>query len=243
MPGYDTHIRTLAFGGRDYRIRSLIDARQYSDPDLAAARAGISPAQWSLFGHVWPCGRLLAETMAGHDIAGRRILEVGCGLGLASLVLHQRGADITASDWHPLAEVFLAYNAALNALPALRYRTLSWAADNDVLGRFDLIIGSDVLYERGQAELLTALLRRHAQPACEVLIADPGRGNSGAFTRALAAQGYVGSEQRGRMGDDDLPPYRGRLLRYVRDARTAAIGGEASAPTAGAADKVAEVAA
>lgn len=240
MPGYDTHIRTLAFGGRDYRIRSLIDAQQYSDPDLAAERAGISSAQWSLFGHVWPCGRLLAETMAGYDIAGRRILEIGCGLGLASLVLHQRGADITASDCHPLAEVFLAYNAALNALPALRYRALPWTTDNDVLGRFDLIIGSDVLYERGQVEVLVALLQRHAQPACEVLIADPGRGNSGAFTRALAAQGYAGSEQRGRLDDDDRPPYRGRLLRYVRVAASASPTRAVETERANAADAVAE---
>lgn len=222
MPGYDTHIRTLELGGHAYRIRSLVDTQQFSDPDLAAERMGISSAQWGLFGHIWPCGRLLAETMAGYDIAGRRILEVGCGLGLASLVLHQRGADITASDCHPLAEVFLAYNAALNALTAVRYRVLSWVAGNDALGRFDLIIGSDVLYERGQAELLAALLMRHAQPTCEVLIADPGRGNSGAFTRALAAQGYAGSEQRGRMDDDELPPYRGRLLRYERTVDVAA---------------------
>ena len=227
MPGYATHIRTLDFGGRAYRIRSLIDTQQFSDPDHAAERIGISSAQWSLFGHVWPCGRLLAETMVGYDVAGRRILELGCGLGLASLVLHRRGADITASDCHPLAEVFLAYNAALNALPAVRYRMLAWNAANDALGRFDLIIASDVLYERGQAELLAALLLRHAQPACEVLIADPGRGNSGAFTRALAAQGYAGSEQRGRMDDDDLPPYRGRLLRYTREA--ALVGADVAA--------------
>lgn len=221
MPGYDTYIRTLDFGGHAYRIRALVDAQQFSDPDHAAERQGISSAQWSLFGHVWPCGRLLAEAMSKHEIADLRILEVGCGLGLASLVLHHRGADITASDCHPLAEVFLAYNAALNALTAVRYRTLPWATNNETLGRFDLIIGSDVLYERGQVELLAAFLARHAQPACEVLIADPGRGNGGAFTRALVAQGYVGSELRGRMDDDDLPPYRGRLLRYMRTANDA----------------------
>lgn len=237
MPGYDTHIRTLDIGGHAYRIRSLVDPQQFSDPDQAAERLGISPAQWGLFGHVWPCGRLLAETVADCDIAGRRILEVGCGLGLASLVLHRRGADVTASDCHPLAEVFLAYNAALNALPAVRYRMLPWGVGNDALGRFDLIIGSDVLYERGQAGLLAALLQRHAQPACEVLIADPGRGNGGAFTRALAAQGYVGSEQRGRLDEDDLPPYRGRLLRYVRTASGSsalAVGAEAPAIAANA---------
>src|SRR3546814_2730815 len=95
-------------------------------------------------------------------------------LGLASLVLRRRGADVVASDYHPLAETFLAYNAALNELPAVPYRTLRWDTPNDSLGRFDLIIGSDILYERDHAERLSALLPRPAQRVCEVLITEIG---------------------------------------------------------------------
>ena len=216
MPGYDTHTRTLRLGGLDYRIRSLADLQQFADPDNHARLLGISSAQWSLFGHVWPAGRLLAEAMATHDVAGKRILELGCGLGLASLVLRRRGADVVASDYHPLAETFLAYNSALNELPAVPYRTLRWDTPNEGLGRFDLIIGSDILYERDHAERLSALLPRHAQRACEVLITDPGRGNSAPFTRALAAQDFVLVERRCRMDEGDTPPFRGRLLSYAR---------------------------
>jgi len=216
MPGYDTHIRTLHLGERDFRIRSLVDLQQFADPDRNAERMGISSAQWSLFGHVWPAGRLLAEAMAIHDIAGKRILELGCGLGLASLVLRQRGADIVASDHHPLAETFLAYNAALNELPSVPYRTVRWDQPNEDLGRFDLIIASDVLYERDHAERLAALVPLHANEVSELLITDPGRGNSAPFTRALALQGYSVVEQRCRMNANDLEPFRGRLLRYSR---------------------------
>jgi predicted nicotinamide N-methyase len=216
MPGYSTIIRTLRLGGRDYRIRSLSDLQQFADPDHHALRLGISSAQWSLFGHVWPSGCLLAEAMATHDIAGKRILELGCGLGLASLVLRRRGADIVASDYHPLTETFLAYNAALNELHALAYRTLRWSEPADSLGRFDLIIGSDVLYERNHALLLSGLVHRLASPVAEILITDPGRGNSAPFTRALAEQGFDVIEQRCRMNLDDVPPFRGRLLSYRR---------------------------
>ena len=144
----------------------------------AAERAGISSSLWSLFGQVWPAGRVLAEAMCTFDIAGKRILELGCGLGLSSLVLQRRRADIVASDHHPLAQSFLAHNAALNDLPELAYHDLPWGVPDAKLGRFDLIIGSDILYERDHAAQLAAMMLRHAQPDAEVLITDPGRGNS-----------------------------------------------------------------
>ncbi len=218
MQGYTTRQMVLRFGEHDYRIRALSDLQQFADPNHHAERMGISSAQWGLFGQVWPSGRVLAEAMSHHAIAGKRILEIGCGLGLASLVLQYRGANVIASDYHPLAEPFLAYNSALNDLPAVVYRELQWAVPTPELGRFDLIIGSDILYERDHSNLLAALMLRHANPDAEILITDPGRGNSGPFTRALAAQGYDVIEQRSAMGKADTPPFRGRLLSYRRSA-------------------------
>ncbi|MEO7200928.1 MAG: methyltransferase domain-containing protein [Dokdonella sp.] len=220
MPGYEIRHKVVRLGGHDYRIRALLDHQQFSDPDGHAKRLGISSAQWCLFGQVWPAGRLLAEAMTDFDVADKRILEIGCGLGLASLVLQRRLADVVASDIHPLAEPFLAYNAALNELPAVPYRQLSWNVPLTTLGRFDVIIGSDVLYERDHAPMLAALIEQHAEQHCEVLITDPGRGNSASFTRVMAAAGFDMTERRGRMDANDTPPYRGRLLHYHRDAHS-----------------------
>ena len=216
MPGYTTRLLTVRLGGRDYRLRALSDLQQFADHNRAAERAGISSALWSLFGQVWPSGRVLAEAMCTFEVAGKRILELGCGLGLSSLVLQQRGADITASDHHPLAGSFLAHNAALNALPPINYRDLPWAVPDATLGRFDLIIGSDILYERDHAALLAQMMLRHASADAEILITDPGRGNSASFTRSLAGQGYAVSERRSRFNDTDVAPFRGRLLSYRR---------------------------
>lgn len=216
MPGYLTRQHTLRLGDHDYRIRGLSDLQQFADPDGDAERAGISSALWSLFGHIWPSGRVLAEAMSVFEVQGKRILEIGCGLGLSSLVLQRRRADIVASDHHPLTESFLAHNAILNGLPPLSYRDLPWADADETLGRFDLIIGSDVLYERGHADLLAEVVRRHARRECEVVIADIGRGNANALSRALALQGFSVDEQRCRFEECDVLPFRGRLLSYRR---------------------------
>lgn len=221
MPGYATRNELVPIGGHVYRLRVLSDKQQFSDPDGHGARLGISSAQWSLFGQVWPSGRLLAQAMQRFDIAGKRVLELGCGIGLASLVLQRRGADIVASDMHPLAESFLAYNAALNALPAVHYRQLRWDVPLPTLGRFDLIIASDVLYEIDHATLLAGVVQRHAYPDAEVLLTDPGRSHSGRFSRLLADQGFTLAEERCLMNDNDSPPYRGRLLHYTRISENA----------------------
>jgi predicted nicotinamide N-methyase len=218
VPDYEVETTTLRIGGVDTRIRALRDRLQYDDDDGRAERVGISSAAWPIFGVIWPAGVALAEVMAAIPIEGRRILEVGCGLGLASLVLARRGADVTASDHHPLAEEFLRENAALNGLPPIAYRDAPWAASTPDLGRFDLIVGSDLLYEPDQPALLAGFLARHAAPAAEVIVADPGRSRLGAFGGLMAAQGYARTEPWPRFVGTGGPARRGRTLRFVRAA-------------------------
>lgn len=219
MTGYYTRNEKVLVGGQRYRLRVLSNKRQFADPGRLGLRLGISSAQWSLFGQVWPSGRLLAQAMHRFEITDKRILELGCGIGLASLVLQRRGANVIASDIHPLADALLAYNAALNALPAVRYERLSWNLPQPDLGHFDLIIASDVLHERDQPLLLASVIERHAAPAAEVMVTDPGRGHRVQFSHLLAAQGFDLIEECCPMDDRDTPPYRGRLLHYFRTER------------------------
>ena len=159
MPGYSVETSTYRIGAEDYRIRSLCNRRQYWDPDGRAERAGISSATWPIFGVVWPAGIALAQEMSHFTFAGLKILEVGCGIGLSSLVLQRQGADITATDYHPLAEEFLRFNSDLNDLPPIKFHNAPWAGPNPNLGRFDLIVGSDLLYERGHPALIGGISR------------------------------------------------------------------------------------
>jgi predicted nicotinamide N-methyase len=177
--------------GDPWRLRVLSDRQQYADPDGDAERLGISCAQWPLFGQLWPAGQALAEAMGDIDVAGRRVLELGCGIGLASLVLQRRGADVLATDVHPLAETFLAYNAALNGLPALPFRRLDWGRGRPALGVFDLIIAGDVLYERGQADAVADVILHYAADGADVVVTDAGRGYAGKLVAALALRGFV----------------------------------------------------
>ncbi len=215
LTGYNVQIVTVRVGTDDYKLRILADKQQYYDPDGIAERAGISSATWPIFGMVWPVGIALAHEMTQIPIEGRRILEVGCGMALSSLVLQRRGADITASDNHPLAEEFLQHNAALNGLPPVRYRNAPWGEPNPELGEFDLIVGSDVLYAPDHAALVAGFIVRHARPTAQVLIADPGRGYRGQLGKRLAAAGFSRAEMPCRAGGPEIES-RGRILSFAR---------------------------
>lgn len=218
MPGYSVKTSTVQVGDYAYQIRSLSDKQQFADPLGLAELAGISSASWCMFGQLWPAGQILANAMSIIPIEGKRILEIGCGLGLSSLVLKKRSADITASDHHPLAASFLQYNADVNAIKRVHYVDLSWKKPNATLGRFDLIIGSDILYERDHAQMLSDLVIRHAKPTAEIITTDPGRGVSAAFSRAMLAQGFRIEETRCRFNAADISPFRGRLISYLRSS-------------------------
>jgi predicted nicotinamide N-methyase len=214
--GYAVETKTHRIGTDDYRIRALRDRQQYWDPDGAAERLGISSASWPLFGLVWPAGLALADEMSRFAVAGRSVLEIGCGLGIASLVLQRRGADITATDHHPLTAEFLRRNAELNDLPPVAFRRVSWASPDRALGRFDLIVGSDLLYERGHPAELAAFVARHAAPTAEVLLADPGRAHCARFGAAMREEGYERSERRREFPGAGSPSKPGRNMGFVR---------------------------
>lgn len=214
MPGFQVQYQTVTVGGIDYRIRSLLDRQQYADPLGAAELAGISPASWSLFGHLWPSARVLALAMHTHELEGKRILEIGAGLALASLVIHRRKGNMTASDWHPLTQEFLSENLRLNQLGPLKYQLGNWAEDNPALGQFDLIIGSDVLYERQQPEQLARFITRHAAAKAEIIIVDPNRGNRASFCHAMQRLGFSVVMRTAHPWTENGEAYNGRFLTF-----------------------------
>lgn len=217
MPGYQVAFQNVAIAGAaGLAIRSLRDRQQYFDPLGAAEAAGISPANWPLFGQLWPSAQKLADLMQVWEFGMCRVLEIGCGLALASLVVHRRQGNVTASDCHPLTELFLNANLDLNHLPPLKYRVGNWGRSNPLLGEFDLIIGSDILYERGHPEQLAAFIQCHAATHAEVVIIDPNRGNRSGFHRQMARLGYELEELLLDAPLDDGSPYRGRCLHYRR---------------------------
>jgi predicted nicotinamide N-methyase len=117
-----------------------------------------------------------------------RILDLGCGQGLAGTVAAALGHHVMLADLEPPALLFARLNMLIYQ-PRVRVRQLNWQSDN--LGeRFDVILGADVLYERAQWEYLERFWRAHLAPDGVVLLGEPGRQSGDLFQEWIGPHGW-----------------------------------------------------
>ncbi len=210
-----------------FNIQSLLNQQQYYDPNHKAKRLGICSAAWPIFGMLWPSSIQLALKIIKRPIPTRsNMLEIGCGLGIASLVAQQMGLNITASDRHPLAGKFLTINSQLNNLPSIRFRHGQWGDVpkpnlNDtnaplLSGKYNHIIGSDVLYEPCSAKQVADFIQKFSEYDCTIWIVDPNRGYRNHLTRELKTHGFTLEECTRLTEPINNLPYKGHLLVYKR---------------------------
>lgn len=145
------------------------------------------------FGVIWPSARALAEAVADlgqPGLAGRRVLELGCGLAAPSLVAGLLGADVLATDYHPDVPGLLRRNAARNAVPGVRYQALDLRREADVpRAAFDLVLVADVTYVPDLPPLVARAIDRALAPGGRALVTDPGRPYLQGFVDLLEARG------------------------------------------------------
>lgn len=134
---------------------------------------GTEPPYWA---QPWPSGIELADAVARADVAGARVLELGCGLALPSLAAAQGGARVLATDRAPGALAFAAHNARRNGL-RLEVAQCDWSDPWSAIAGapWDLVLAADVLYLHDELDALGALLPRLVCGSGEVWLADQGR--------------------------------------------------------------------
>ena len=218
MPKLRYIYQTIEFDNMDIHVKTLKDKQQYDEKCDLNPTLGISSANWSLFGVIWPSARILATLMNNYNIKDKRILEVGCGIALSSLVLNHRNANITTTDFNPEVKNFLNENTRINYGKVIPFECVNWANNNDTLGKFDLIIASDILYEEFFLEDLSRFLNEHTNETCEIIIVDPGRGNHAKFSKMMVALGYEHSQSEPLDTEEYLDePFNGQVIKYSKN--------------------------
>jgi predicted nicotinamide N-methyase len=159
---------------------------------------------------LWAAAPGLAQRLAQEPslVAGKRVLEIGAGVGLPGLVAAHLGASVTQTDYQAVALALARRNAAQNGIPGVRVLAGDWRqftlADEEP--PFDVVLGSDVLYERSLHDTLRALLPRLIAPGGLLLVSDPLRPQVVEFMDRLEQSGsdWVSVTMESR--NDGKPP-------------------------------------
>jgi predicted nicotinamide N-methyase len=135
-------------------------------------RMNVPPPWWAF---AWAGGQALARYVLDHPAlaAGRSVLDLGAGSGLAGIAALTAGAaHVLAADTDPFALTAIALNAAANGV-------VVQSMGDDLLAaapsRFDLVLVGDLFYERALAERVLAFLEAAHEQGAAVLVGDPRR--------------------------------------------------------------------
>lgn len=193
---YKTKTQICFLGNKNYVLESIVNLDDAID-DLCAAltcseqKDPFAEDLCPYFGILWPASIALATYLSEHPelVKNQSVLELGCGLGLPSLVAAHQGANVLATDYHPDVEEYFLRNTRHSSVRC-EYKRLNWRDDLTENRTFDIVMGSDVLYESKHAREVALGLIRFLNPKGKILLSDPGRAYLQQFVTAMRTEGF-----------------------------------------------------
>lgn len=175
--------------GRIIEIAALKDAAALlDDPEYGQRFIDQDFAPYGM--ELWPSAIMLAEYVIATDSPPQKTaIELGCGMGLASIALALAGWDITATDHDEMSLRFALHNAVRNGATVRALERLDWR--DPPSGRvFDRVWAADVLYQRVDHSILLGCIDRLLAKDGMVIIADPNRGVADRFPESAEQMGF-----------------------------------------------------
>ena len=181
---FRTVIDPVPVAGETFEVLRPADPEALIDEDAFAHDERLP--YWA---DVWPSTRVLAARLLSERGEGRRLLELGCGSGVAAVAAARAGFAVTATDYYEDALRFTRANVWRLAGRPCETRLVDWRAMPADLGRFDVVAASDVLYERPYADLVARAIAATLARGGVAYVTDPGRIAAPAFVEAAVALG------------------------------------------------------
>ncbi|CAN5745489.1 hypothetical protein BH10CHL1_BH10CHL1_02210 [soil metagenome] len=175
---------TLSIGSRDWCITSVRDEIKLMELTQALAHP---PYGFRLWESAVGLAHWLAERPA--QLNNKRVLELGTGVGLPGLVAASLGAEVWQTDHQPGVLHLAQLNATQNQQPPLPQFVADWRMWEHA-GRYDLIIGADILYEHALHFYLERIFHHNLVPGGRLLLTDPGRTQALDFAIQLEEHGW-----------------------------------------------------
>ena len=167
---FRTRVSPVQVGGRQ------IDLLHPADPESLISEEDFErDERLPYWADVWPSSIIMARHVAMLPGAGRALLELGSGAGLVATAAALAGFDVTVSDYYEdslrFSRANVLHHTGIDPTAAL----LDWRALPATLPRYDVVVGSDVLYERPYGALVAETIARTLRDSGVAYVTDPGR--------------------------------------------------------------------
>jgi predicted nicotinamide N-methyase len=183
---FRTTTRVVLLGGAEVELLSPANA-----DDLISEDDYVMDERLPYWADLWPSAQILAGEVRTMRLAGARVLELGCGMGLVAVAAAMAGGDVTATDYYEDAIRFSELNVATATGRTIGTRMVDWSKMPADLGKFDVVLASDVLYEPRYAAMVADAIAATLARGGRAVIADPGRIALPDFRDECAARGLV----------------------------------------------------
>ena len=183
---FRTATRVVQLGGREIALLSPANA-----DDLISEDDYVRDERLPYWADLWPSAEILAAEVRTMRLAGQRVLELGCGMGLVAVAAALAGAELTATDYYDDAILFARLNVAEATGRTIATRMVDWSQMPADLGRFDVVLASDVLYEPRYAAMVAGAIAATLARGGEAIVADPGRIALPSFREECASLGLT----------------------------------------------------
>lgn len=208
--GYPVFVRRYAVADRQWDILGPANFDELLDDPRVEARFYENQDEYMPYwAEFWPASLLLAERLAQWPAvdgeAAPTVLELGCGLGLLSLLVASRGYRAIASDYDDDALAFVQENARRNGVVTPETRFIDWREHYSDL-RPDRIIAAEITYEARHLVPIAAFVKEHLGGDGFALFVDRNRQVADPFPQIATTAGLtVDIEPATTTGPDGRP--------------------------------------
>lgn len=199
---YETEAVEVTVGGRRLVLLRVKDLERWVDREALLRDETEEPPYWA---HLWTGALTLARYVAERvECQGRRVLDLGCGLGLTGIAAALKGGQVTFADREADALAFATVNAQLNRCPLFATQRLDFTQDN-LREMFPLILGAEIVYDPMAFSALAAFFACHLVPGGVAYLADARRTDTREFLRQLSLRGLSYTIEEITEQEENLP--------------------------------------
>lgn len=183
----------LMLGKRELTLYSIDDMDQLLDELIALGPEdeAVIDERLPYWAELWPASIALSQFIYRNSelISGKSVIELGCGIGLSGITAALQGAVVTITDYQPDALKLAELNWLMNIEQSPVSILMDWRSPN-INQKFDIIVASDVVYEKRFFRSLIKVFKQNLASQGQVILSEPNRKIAESFFEILGGEGY-----------------------------------------------------